>query len=65
MTQTMQMTKVRWNLRDVIDRAYAANTRLIVERNGKRVAAIISYEDFQAVEPMLRELHQDAPAASR
>ena len=65
MTKIMPMTKVRWNLRDVIDRAYAANTRLIVERNGKRVAAIISYEDFQAVEPMLSELHPDAPAVNR
>ena len=65
MTKIMPLTKVRWNLSEVIDRAYAANARLIVERNGKRVAAIISYEDFQAVEPMLRELHQDAPATSR
>ena len=65
MTQAMPISEVRNGLRDLVDRVYANDARVIVERNGKRMAALISYEEFLAVEPVLMKLHPDAPAVSR
>ena len=65
MTQAMPISEVRQKLRDLVDQAYADNDRVIVERNGKRMAALISYEEFLAVEPALMELHPGEPASSR
>ena len=63
--KTIAMTEARWKLRDLVDHACAGGEAVLVKRNGKYVVAIISYDEYLAVEGALAALRQEGPAASR
>ena len=46
MTQTMKASDARQQFSDVINRVYRKETRVVVERSGIPVAAIVSAEDL-------------------
>jgi prevent-host-death family protein len=60
---TIGSREARQKWRDLLDAAYAGTTDTVIERNGKPVAALISYEDYQAVEDTLDELRAARRAA--
>jgi prevent-host-death family protein len=53
--------RIKW--RDIIDRVYAGETDIIIERSGKEVAVLISVEDYEAVRDSLVDLRADRMAA--
>lgn len=65
MTQVAPISEIRNNLRNLVDDLYAENGAVIIQRNGKPMAAMISYDDFLAVERILLERHTQQPAHSR
>lgn len=62
MTQPISISEVRNKLRDLVDELYAGNGAVIVERNGKPMCAMISYDDFLAIEQQLLDRRR-LPAA--
>src|SRR4051794_16931237 len=74
MTQTMKISEVKNQLSSVVNRVYRKETRVLVEKSGIPVAAIISADDlkrfaqfeqereqrFQAIDRM-REAFKDVP----
>ena len=52
MTRTISTGELRQRLADMLNQARYAKDRIIVERNGKPIAAIISLEDLQTYEAL-------------
>jgi len=46
--------RARW--RDLLDHVYTGSGEVIIERNGKPVAVMISVEDYQSLRELLEEL---------
>lgn len=44
---TIDATKARQNFRDLVDAAVTRGTRIVVTRNGKPMAAVVSLRDFE------------------
>ncbi len=61
---TTTMTDLRANLADLIGRAGFAHERVVIFRNGKEAAALVSIEDLKALERMEDEI-DNAIADSR
>ena len=61
MPTTISAGSLRQHLTDTLNRASTENDRIVVERNGRPVAAIISVEDLEALEAL--EDADDARAA--
>ncbi len=66
----MYLTKVksgeaRTKWRDILDQVFAGKGDVIIERNGKEVAAVIPAEDYAQVREMLEEMRavREAEAA--
>ncbi len=55
-TTTIGSREARKNWRDLLDAAHTGQQDTIVERNGKPIAVLIPYEDYQAVEAMLEDI---------
>lgn len=55
MTQTMTATDARQQFGDVLSRVYRKETRVVVERSGIPVAAIVSAEDLARLDRFDRE----------
>jgi prevent-host-death family protein len=55
--------EARTQWRDVLDTAQAGAADVVIERNGRLVAAIISYEDYQAIQEDLDDLRTARRAA--
>ena len=53
MIEKLPISTVRSDLRNIVDELYAKSGAVIIERNGKAMAVLISYEDFRRVESML------------
>lgn len=53
MIQKLPITTVRNELRDIVDGLYANDGAVIIERNTKPMAVLISYEDFLRIETIL------------
>jgi prevent-host-death family protein len=54
-TQTMNVSDARQQFREVLDRVYRKETRVVVERSGIPVAAIVSTDDLQRLDRYDRE----------
>ncbi|MCC7104355.1 MAG: type II toxin-antitoxin system prevent-host-death family antitoxin [Chloroflexi bacterium] len=54
-TQTLEAAKARQHWSELLDRVARNETRVIVEKSGVRVAAIISPEDLERFEQLERE----------
>jgi prevent-host-death family protein len=55
MTQTMKISVVKKNLSSVVNEVYRKETRVLVEKSGIPVAAIISAEDLRRFSQLERE----------
>ena len=49
---TKTVSKARSNFQDLLNRVGFGNERVVIERHGKPVAAIISYDDFKYFEEL-------------
>jgi prevent-host-death family protein len=52
----MSSEKARTRWRDLLDMASKGNIDIVIERHGKATAAVISYEDYQAIRAILSRL---------
>lgn len=52
----VQVSEVRDNLADVINRTAYGNERVIIERRGKPLAALVSIEDIELLEQIEDQL---------
>jgi prevent-host-death family protein len=55
MTQTMKISAVRGQLNTLVNRVYRKETRVVVEKSGIPVAAIVSTEDLERLDRFDRE----------
>jgi prevent-host-death family protein len=55
MTQTMKISDVRGQLNTLVNRVYRKETRVVVEKSGIPVAAIVSTEDLERLNRLDRE----------
>ncbi|MGH2530900.1 MAG: type II toxin-antitoxin system prevent-host-death family antitoxin [Thermomicrobiales bacterium] len=55
MTQTMKISDVRGQLNTLVNRVYHKETRVVVEKSGIPVAAIVSTEDLERLDRLDRE----------
>ena len=56
MTRTVNSREVRRILRDLLDAAHKGDSDTVIERNGRPVAALIPYEDYEALLDELDDL---------
>jgi prevent-host-death family protein len=54
-TQTMKISDVRGQLNTLVNRVYRKETRVVVEKSGIPVAAIVSAEDLARLDRLDRE----------
>jgi PHD/YefM family antitoxin component YafN of YafNO toxin-antitoxin module len=54
--RVLDSNRARALWRDILDKAQAGGEDVIVERYGKKVAAVIAYDDFAALEDELDDL---------
>ncbi len=54
MTQTMKISDVKQGLNSLVNRVYRRETRILVEKSGIPVAAIVSARDLQRLEQLDR-----------
>lgn len=52
MSTTISTGRLRQNLADALNRARYAKDRIVIERNGRPVAAIVSLDDLEALEAL-------------
>ena len=52
MSTTISTGRLRQHLSDALNRAGYAKDRIVVERNGRPVAAIVSLDDLEALEAL-------------
>ncbi len=56
MVEKVAVSEARRNIADLISRVHYRGIRIILERSGKPVAALISMEDYVALAEMLEDL---------
>jgi prevent-host-death family protein len=54
-TETMKISDVRSHINTLVNRVYRKETRVVVEKSGIPVAAIVSLEDLERLERLERE----------
>lgn len=54
--QVMKSEEARVRWRDVLDLTSAGETEVVVERYGKPVSAVISYEHYKLIQTLLEEI---------
>lgn len=54
--RVLDSNRARALWREILDKAQAGDENVVVERYGKRVAAVIAYDDFVALEDELDDL---------
>ena len=59
----LKANEVRNNWRDIVDKAHTGEEDIVVERYGKPMVAVISYEDYLALEEQLDDLRATRRAA--
>ena len=62
MTQTMKASKARQEWSQVLNRVHQGNTRVVVEKSGIPVAAIISAKDLERFKALEAQRRQDFQA---
>ena len=63
--RTMSSEQARTDWRTLLDLASHGGIDIVIERHGKAMAAVISYEAYQALQPALAELRAGASAQER
>ncbi|MDP9474044.1 MAG: type II toxin-antitoxin system Phd/YefM family antitoxin [Chloroflexota bacterium] len=58
-TQTMKISEVRGQLNTLVNRVYRKETRVLVEKSGIPVAAIVSTEDLKRLDQLDAEREAD------
>lgn len=56
MVERVAVSEVRRNIADLVGRVHYQGARIVLERSGKPVAALISMEDYAALAEMLDDL---------
>ena len=56
MVEKVAVSEARRHIADLIGRVYYRGARIVLERSGKPVAALISMEDYAALAEMLDDL---------
>jgi prevent-host-death family protein len=54
-TETMKISDVKQGLNSLVNRVYRRETRVLIEKSGIPVAAIVSVQDLQRLEGLDRE----------
>jgi prevent-host-death family protein len=62
-TVSSEQARVEW--RTILDLASQGEVDIVIERHGKATAAVISYEMYQALQPVLSEIRSGAWAQQR
>ena len=65
MTQTMNISEVKQQISSVVNRVYRQETRVLVEKSGIPVAAVVSTEDLARLQHLDREWEQTTQAIAR
>ena len=65
MTQTMNISEVKNQLSRVVNRVYRKETRVLVEKSGIPVAALVSADDLQRLQQLDREWDKTTQAIER
>ncbi len=66
MTTTVVASRdARTQWRDILDSVYSGANDVVIERYGKPVAALISYEDFEALQGYLDDIRLGREASKR
>ena len=58
-TQTMSASEIRQHFSDVVNRVYRGEARVVIERSGIPVAAVISARDFERFQEFERRRDAD------
>jgi antitoxin YefM len=53
MSETLPLSSVKTHLSEIVDRVEGEHDRVVVTRNGKPAAVLISYEDLEGLEETL------------
>ena len=56
---TLSITEARKNLPDILNKVHYAGENFMVEKHGKKIAAVISIQDFQLYEHILENLENE------
>ena len=64
-TSTMKFTDARAHLSEIFNRVAKEDARIIVEKNGVPVGAIVSLRELERVEEVNRQIREDALSALR
>ena len=65
MTQTMKISEVKNTLSSVVNRVYRKETRVLVEKSGIPVAALVSADDLSRLQQLDREWDKTTQAIAR
>ena len=65
MTQTMKISDVKNGLSQVVNRVYRKETRVVVEKAGIPVAALVSTDDLRRLQQLDREWNDRTDAIAR
>jgi prevent-host-death family protein len=63
--RTMSSEQARTEWRTLLDLASKGDVDIVIERHGKKTAAVISYEMYQALRPIMTEIRTDASVKQR
>ena len=61
---TAPVTELRDNIRQIVDDVVTTGDEYVITRHGRRVAVIISYEDFESLTESLNLLSDDEAMAA-
>ena len=63
-TKTFESNVARDNWREMLDTAMASDDTVVITRYGKPIAAMLSYEDFLAVQETLTDIQLERQAVA-
>jgi prevent-host-death family protein len=61
---TITVTQARENLADLLNKAHYAGERIIVEKRGKKLAAIISIHDLELLDSLIEQKEDEIDNAA-
>ncbi len=66
MTETLPLSEIKAHLSEIVDRVESQHDRVVLTRNGRAAAVIVSLDDLEALEETLHILSDpDATASIR
>ena len=64
-TTTISVSDVRQQLADILNRVAYGNERIVLERHGRAIAAVVPIGDLAVLEANTAEANRPVPAAPR